>query len=90
MIGDFLLFQENHVTSREHAARRLRELADQIEATTFALGDHQVALPDEVGFTIEVDREHDTRAPRDEFQFELELELAWRPWAGMRDTMPAA
>lgn len=79
MAKELILFQEHHITSREQAANRLRELADKIEDTTFLLGDHEVALPEEVSFKIEADREDE----QGNAVTELEFELRWQPWAEM-------
>ena len=79
MAKELILFQEHHITSREKAAGRLRELADKIEDTTFQLGDHEVALPEAVSFKIEADHEDEQGNP----VTELEFELRWQPWAEM-------
>lgn len=79
MAKELILFQEHHITSLEKVAERLRELADKIEDTTFLLGDHEVALPDEVSFKIEADHEDEQGNP----VTELEFELRWQPWAEM-------
>lgn len=79
MAKELILFQENHITTREKVAERLRELADKIEDTTFLLGDHEVALPEAVSFKIEADREEEQGNP----VTELEFELRWQPWADM-------
>ncbi len=79
MAKELILFQEHHITSREKAANRLRELADKIEDTTFLLGDHEVALPEAVSFKIEADHEDEQGNP----VTELEFELRWQPWAEM-------
>ena len=55
---ELILFQEHHITSRASAAKRLRDLADKVEAMTFMLGDHQVALPEQVKFKVEYDQEN--------------------------------
>jgi len=81
MAKELILFQEHHITSREKVASRLRELAGKIEDTTFLLGDHEVALPEEVSFKIEADYEEQEGHP----VTELEFELRWQPW----DEMPA-
>ncbi len=79
MAKELILFQEHHITSREKAAGRLRELADKIEDTTFQLGDHEVALPEAVSFKIEADHEDEQGHP----VTKLEFELRWQPWAEM-------
>jgi amphi-Trp domain-containing protein len=79
MAKELILFQEHHITSREKVAERLRELAGKIEDTTFLLGDHEVALPEEVSFKIEADHEEEQGNP----VTELEFELRWQPWAEM-------
>ncbi len=79
MAKELILFQEHHITSRKKVASRLRELADKIEDTTFLLGDHEVALPEEVSFKIEADYEEEQGNP----VTELEFELRWQPWAEM-------
>ena len=79
MAKELILFQEHHITSREKVAERLRELAGKIEDTTFLLGDHEVALPEEVSFKIEADYEEEQGYP----VTELEFELRWQPWAEM-------
>ena len=79
MAKELILFQEHHITSREKVAERLRELADKIEDTTFLLGDHEVALPEEVSFKIEADYEEEQGHPVTELGFELR----WQPWAEM-------
>ncbi len=79
MAKELILFKEHHITSREKVAERLRELADKIEDTTFLLGDHEVALPEQVSFKIEADHEDEQGHP----VTELEFELRWQPWAEM-------
>lgn len=79
MAKELILYQENHVTTRAAAAKRLRELADKIEQMQFMLGDHQVNLPDELDLKIELD-------PEDELGGELEIELRWEPWEQMPPT----
>jgi hypothetical protein len=76
---ELILFQENHVTTRAAAAKRLRELADKIESLSFMMGDHQVNLPETVDLQIELD-------PEDEFGGELEIEILWQPWEKMPPT----
>ncbi len=71
MAKELILFQENHITSREKVAERLRELADKIEDTTFLLGDHEVVLPEAVSFKIEADLEEEQGHPVTELEFEL-------------------
>ena len=83
---ELILFQEHHITSRASAAKRLRDLADKVEAMTFTLGDHQIALPEQVNFKVEYDQENpagdNTGAP----VYELELEIRWEPWGKMPAT----
>lgn len=71
---ELTLFQENHVTTRAAAAKRLRELADKIEGMTFIMGDHEISLPEKVEMKIEFD-------PDDGGEFELEIH--WEPWDKM-------
>jgi hypothetical protein len=71
MAKELILFQENHITSREKVAERLRELADKIEDTTFLLGDHEVVLPEAISFKIEADFEEEQGHPVTELEFEL-------------------
>lgn len=71
---ELMLFQERHITTRAQAAKRLRELADKIEQAEFMLGDHQVALPEDIALKIEVDPDDTT---------EVEFELRWQPWEKM-------
>lgn len=78
---ELILFQEHHITSRTAAATRLRDLADKIESMAFTLGDHAVALPEQVNFKIEYDQEADDDAEAP--VYELELELHWEPWEKM-------
>lgn len=76
MSRELTLFREEHLTSRAAAARRLRELADKIEATQFQLGDHNVALPESIRLKIEVNVEDE--------EGEIEIELHWEA----SDAMP--
>ena len=81
MSKELIFYSEHHITSREAAAKRLRDLADKIESTHFHLGDHAVALPESVNFKLEYDQEKDEEMAGQEF--ELEMELRWEPWEKM-------
>jgi predicted flap endonuclease-1-like 5' DNA nuclease len=76
MTTELIYFQEHHITARQAVAKRLRVLADMVESKTFFMGDHAVALPDEVELEMELDDEGDEG-------MELELELHWKPWEKM-------
>lgn len=86
---ELILFQEHHITSRASAAKRLRELADKVEAKSFMLGDHQVTLPEQVNFKVEYDQESQAGDNTDAPVYELELEMRWEPWEKMRATQIA-
>ena len=73
---ELILFQENHITTRVAAAKRLRDLADKIEKLAFDMGDHAVNLPEKVEMKIEFD-------PDDDNGGEIELEIHWEPWDDM-------
>lgn len=72
---ELTLFQEKHITTREKAAARLRALADVIENGSFALGAHEIALPEGFSMKVEFEGEED--------EGEYEIELHWEPWDGM-------
>ncbi len=75
---ELALYAEYHSTARSIAAQRLRELADMIASGEFTMGTHKVALPAQVNFKIEMDRE-----PHAEEVYEIELEVRWQPWEKM-------
>lgn len=63
---------EDESLSRAATVAQLRSLADQIESTSFTLGDQLVVLPSEVHVKVEYDHDEE-----DEGSFEIELELSW-------------
>lgn len=79
------LYAEHHSTARQVAAQRLRELADMIATGEFVMGTHRVALPAQVSFKIEMDRE-----PRADDVYEIELGVRWQPWEKMGSSDIAA
>ena len=76
MTTELIYFQEHHITTRAAVAKRLRVLAEMVESKTFFMGDHAVALPEQVELQMELDDEGDEG-------MELELELHWKPWEKM-------
>ena len=76
MTTELIYFQEHHITTREAVAKRLRVLADMVESKVFFMGDHAVALPEQLELEMELDDEGDEG-------MELELELHWKPWEKM-------
>lgn len=79
MTKELILYQENQIANRERVAERLRELADNIEDTTFTMGEHEVSLPESVSFKMEADLEKEDGQD----VTELELEIRWQPWNEM-------
>lgn len=71
MSQESTLFMEIQTTTRTAIARRLRELADNIEARQFKMGDYQVSLPEQIDMKVELDEETGN--------VELEIEIGWRP-----------
>jgi amphi-Trp domain-containing protein len=71
MSQESTLFMEIQTTTRTAIARRLRELADNIESRQFKMGDYQVSLPEQIDMKVELDEETDN--------IELEIEIGWRP-----------
>ena len=71
MSQESTLFMEIQTTTRAAIARRLRELANNLEARQFRMGDYQVSLPEQIDMKVELDEGADTA--------ELEIEIGWRP-----------
>jgi amphi-Trp domain-containing protein len=71
MSQESTLFMEIQTTTRTAIARRLRELADNIESRQFKMGDYQVSLPEQIDMKVELDEGTDN--------IELEIEIGWRP-----------
>ncbi len=74
---ELVLFQENHITTRKAAARRLRNLADKIENMNFKMGDYPVSLPEQIALKIEYEAAEEAAGG------ELEIEILWSPWEKM-------
>ncbi|MGI8669047.1 MAG: amphi-Trp domain-containing protein [Aridibacter sp.] len=79
MTKELILYQESQIASRERVAERLRELADNIEDMTFAMGEHEISLPESVSFKMEADLEKQDGQD----VTELEFEIRWQPWNEM-------
>lgn len=81
---DITLFKQTGMLPRAEAARRLRALADQIEAREFELEGTQVALPAEVYLKVDLGQQEDKVDDRS--FYDLEIEILWQPWARMGAT----
>lgn len=71
--SEIVLFQARYITTRQQAAKRLRILANAIEARHFRMGGHPVEIPEEVRLKVEC-HTHESRAAG-----EFEVEIHWRP-----------
>jgi len=73
MSDEETLFESEQQLSVAAVARRLREVADGLEAGALQLGDHAVAPAS----TVKFEEEYSAEATDEGITFELELELKW-------------
>lgn len=71
MSQESTLYMEIQTTTRAAIARRLRELANNLEARQFKMGDYDVSLPEQIDMKVELDEGADI--------VELEIEIGWHP-----------
>ncbi len=73
MKKELTLFQAKYVTDRSRAAKRLRRLADAVEAGKFRIGGHLVDAPEEMRLKLQCESSDGAAAG------EIEIELLWYP-----------
>jgi len=81
--GEWTLYQEVQIMTREAAAERMRLIAANIWSEQFILGGHLVYLPPEIEFELETESEG-------EDSMKLEIEIGWDSWEMMPPTTIAA
>lgn len=70
---ELTLFEAKYVTDRNRAVKRLRRLADAVEAGRFRMGGHLVEMPGEMRIKLQCESSGGAA------QGEIEIELLWYP-----------